>query len=76
MSPNLNLALGDLGIVVALAAAVMGCLSLIGGLRFSDHRMSKLGFQLSGAVFAGAALSFVVMERALITRDFEIFYVS
>ncbi len=72
----MNLVLGDLGIVLVLAAAVIGVLSFTGALRFSDIKLAKLGSNLSYVILGGAALSFAAMERALITRDFEVFYVS
>lgn len=76
MPTNINLALGDIGIVLALAGAVIGVLMLLGGIRFADKNITKTGARLSLVIFAGMALSFIAMERALITRDFGVLYVA
>ena len=72
----MNLVLGDLGIVFALGAAGVGIINLAGGIRKKDSRLIRTGSWFSYGVLAGAALSFFAMERALITRDFEVLYVA
>ena len=76
MSTNLNLTLGDLGIVLALAGAVLGVLTLLGGIYFVDKKITKTAARLSWVILGGMALSFIAMERALITRDFGVLFVA
>jgi cytochrome c-type biogenesis protein CcmF len=73
---TLNAAFGKAGIVLALAAAVGGAIVTIVGVRAGDRRLLRQGPIYAGLCFAGAALAVVMMERALITRDFSLAYIQ
>lgn len=72
----MNVILGDFGIVTALAASIVGIVVTVVGLVRKDPSKIQLGARLSWLVFGGALFSFVILERALITRDFSVLYVA
>jgi len=71
-----NEALGDLGVYIAFAAALFGILSLGYGLSEDRPVIRRTVRWYAFLVLGGTVLSFVVMERALITRDFSVRYVA
>jgi cytochrome c-type biogenesis protein CcmF len=73
---SLNAAFGKAGIVLALAAAVGGAIVTVVGVRAGDRRLLRQGPIYAGLCFAGAALAVLMMERALITRDFSLAYIQ
>jgi len=72
----MNVALGDFGVVMAFAASVVGALTLLVSLRTGDLRLRRSGVLVSWMVLFGAGLGFVMLERALITRDFSVKFVA
>jgi cytochrome c-type biogenesis protein CcmF len=72
----LNQALGRAGVVLGLAAAVFGAVTVAVGL-FTDRPAVRASAKwYAFLILGGAALAVVAMERALITRDFSIEYVA
>ena len=72
----MNRALGLAGIVVALVAAVLGIVTLLAGLRSNRKDQLRSARSYAFVVGIGAAVGFLAMERALITRDFTVSYVA
>ena len=71
-----NLILGDLGIAIAVAAALAALVSFGLGLWRRDRIFLAIGRGLLWLVLLGAALAFSAMERALVNRDFTVAYVA
>ena len=71
-----NGAFGKAGIVLALAAATGGAIVTVVGLRAGDRRLLRQGPIYAGLCLAGAVIAVVMMQRALITRDFSLAYVQ
>ncbi len=71
-----NAAFGKAGIVLALAAATGGAIVTVVGLRSGDRRLLRQGPIYAGLCFAGAVIAVVMMQRALITRDFSLAYLQ
>jgi cytochrome c-type biogenesis protein CcmF len=76
LAASLNSALGRAGLVLVLAAAVSGALGTVAGIRRRDRRLVRHSFWYAAMVVAGAVLAVVMMQRALITRDFSLAYVQ
>ena len=73
---SLNGALGRAGLVFTLAAATFGAIGTIYGIRRGDQRVLRLAPRYAWFCLAGAIAAVVMMERALITRDFSLAYVQ
>ena len=71
-----NAAFGKAGIVLALAAAAGGAIVTVVGLRAGDRRLLRQGPIYAGLCLAGAAIAALMMQRALITRDFSLAYIQ
>ena len=71
----MNVILGDAGVVMALAASLVAMAMLIYGRIADDERTIVSGTRLAWVIVAGSILSFVALERALITRDFTVRFV-
>ena len=67
--------MGDAGIVMGLAGSIVAMAMLIYGRIAKDERSIISGTRLAWVIVAGAILSFVALERALITRDFTVRFV-
>ena len=76
LAVSANAAFGKAGIVLALAAATGGAIVTVAGLRASDRRLLRQGPIYAGLCLAGAALAALMMQRALITRDFSLAYIQ
>jgi cytochrome c-type biogenesis protein CcmF len=76
LAVSANAAFGKAGIVLALAAATGGAIVTVVGVRAGDRRLLRQGPIYAGLCLAGAAIAVVMMERALITRDFSLAYVQ
>jgi len=72
---SLNVAVGDAGVVLAFAASLVAALTLLVAQRTNDDRLRRTGTRVAWLVLFGAVISFVALERALITRDFTVKYV-
>lgn len=76
LAASLNQAFGRAGLILALAASVSGALSTYYGIR-NRHRMAlKQAPMYTFFAVGGALLSVIMMQRALITRDFSLAYVQ
>ena len=71
-----NVALGSAAVAAGLGAALMGL--IVTGLGLTGHLRSwgRYARQLTFAMAAAAVVAVVVMERALITRDFTVKFVA
>jgi cytochrome c-type biogenesis protein CcmF len=70
-----NAVLGTTGIVLGLAASLLGVLTIAVGLRQRRPQLLQTGWSYSLLVLLGAAVSVVAMQRGLITRDFSLKFV-
>jgi cytochrome c-type biogenesis protein CcmF len=73
---SINASAGTLAVTIGLAASVVGMVTLGIGLRRRQDSLLRLGRVYAGVALAGAALAFLVMERALLTHDFSLRYVA
>jgi cytochrome c-type biogenesis protein CcmF len=76
LAASLNSALGRAGLLLVLAASVFGALAVLYGIRKGDRKLLKQGPVYAWLAFGGIALAVVMMQRALITRDFSLAYVQ
>src|SRR4249920_2587913 len=72
----MNAALGTAGVALGLAAAVIGAITIVIGLVGQRPALIRSSRLYVGLLIIGALLTFVAMERALITRDFSLSYVA
>jgi cytochrome c-type biogenesis protein CcmF len=73
---SINSALGRAGLLLMLAASVFGALAVLYGIRQRDRKLLKQGPIYAWLALAGIVLAVVMMQRALITRDFSLAYVQ
>jgi len=73
---SINSALGRAGLLLMLAASVFGALAVLYGIRQHDRKLLKQGPLYAWIAFGGIVLAVVMMQRALITRDFSLAYVQ
>jgi cytochrome c-type biogenesis protein CcmF len=76
IAASVNAALGRAGLLLMLAACVVGALTVFAGVRRGDKRLLQQGARYSWMAFGGIVLAVVMMQRALITRDFSMAYVQ
>jgi cytochrome c-type biogenesis protein CcmF len=76
LAASVNGAFGRAGLMLALIAATFGALSTIYGIRRHDARTLRQAPMYAWLCVAGAALAVVMMQRALITRDFSLAYIQ
>lgn len=72
----MNNVLGDLGIALAGASLLLSVLFALLGMARQDTKFLRYSLGFAPVAFAGIALSFAVLERALINRDFEVLFVA
>jgi cytochrome c-type biogenesis protein CcmF len=72
----MNATLGAAGVALMFGASVLGIITLLAGIRSGRRDILRAGSQLVWLVFAGAVMSVVFMQRALITRDFSMVFVA
>jgi len=68
--------LGDLGVVLAVAASLVGMVVLLVGIRQRNEQILQLGARFTWVVLGGAVFAFAVLERALFANDFSVAYVA
>jgi cytochrome c-type biogenesis protein CcmF len=73
---SLNASIGTGGVALGLAGSVLGALSAARGLVQHRYRYVRHGVSYAVAATLGAVVAAVAMERALITRDYEIAFVA
>ena len=71
----MNATLGTAGIVLGVAASLLGALTLGVGLRRKRPALLEAGWSYSLLVLLGAVVAVIAMQRALITRDFSVSFV-
>jgi len=76
LAVSLNAAFGRGAVLLGLLVCLAGALVTIGGIRRRDVRIMRMSTRYAYASFAAAVLAFLLMERALITRDFSLAYVQ
>ena len=76
LAASLNSALGRAGLMLCLAAAVFGAMATIYGIRRHDAKTLRMAPLYAWLCVGGAVLAIVMMQRALITRDFSLAYVQ
>ncbi len=76
LAASLNSALGRAGLMLCLAAAVFGAAATIYGIRRHDAKTLRMAPLYTWLCVGGAVLAIVMMQRALITRDFSLAYVQ
>ncbi len=72
----MNAALGHAGVLVGLAASVIGVVVLGYGLIAKRPEALRAGRVYAGLLLAGAVLATVAIERGLLTHDFSLAYVA
>jgi cytochrome c-type biogenesis protein CcmF len=72
----MNAALGLVGVALGLLAAVSGVVTIGVGLATGRASLYRRASTFALWVFAGAVLSTVAMERALLVHDFSIAFVA
>jgi cytochrome c-type biogenesis protein CcmF len=76
IAASLNSALGRAGLLLMLAASVIGALSIVVGIWQGDRRLLRQGPRYAWLCLGGAVVAVVMMQRALITRDFSLAYIQ
>jgi cytochrome c-type biogenesis protein CcmF len=76
LAVSLNAAAGRGAILLGLLVCAFGVVVTVVGIRRHDVRILRSSPRYAYAAFAAALLAFVMMERALITRDFSLAYVQ
>ena len=76
LAASINSALGRAGLMLMLASSVFGILAILYGIRRGRKSLLRQAPRYAWLAFAGITLSVVMMQRALITRDFSLAYVQ
>ncbi len=76
MIASVNGDLGNAALVIGLSASVFGAVAMIVTARTGNTRLARMGLRYAWVVLAMAVWAFVMIERALITRDFSLKYVQ
>lgn len=76
IAASLNGALGRAGLLLMLAACTVGALTIVFGIWQKDRRLLRQAPLYAWLALAGCLLSVMMMQRALITRDFSLAYVQ
>lgn len=76
IAASLNSAIGRAGLMLMLGASVFGALAVLYGIRKGDKKLLRQSPRYAWLALAGITLSVVMMQRALITRDFSMAYIQ
>ena len=76
IAASINSALGRAGLLLMLAASVIGALTIVVGIWKGDKRLLRQAPRYAWLALAGSLLAAIMMQRALITRDFSLAYVQ
>lgn len=76
LAVGLNAAIGRSAVLLGVMACVFGVAITVAGIRKSDQRALKSSVRYSYVALFAAVAAVVIMERALITRDFSLAYVQ
>ncbi len=72
----MNSFLGTAAVIAALAAAIVGIGLLVTGIRLRRSDMLRSGARYGYVMFAAMLFATIIMQRALITRDFTVLFVA
>ena len=73
---GLSAPLGQAALLVGMAASLFGALSLVTSIRTGNVRLARNTTTYGVMVLAAAVAAVVIMERALITRDFSLKFIQ
>jgi cytochrome c-type biogenesis protein CcmF len=76
IAASANGALGSAGLLLMLVATTFGASATVYGIRSGSVRTLRQAPRYAWLALAGAVLAVVMMQRALITRDFSLAYVQ
>ncbi len=76
IAASLNSAVGRAGLMLMLGASVLGALAVLYGIRKGDKKLLRQSPRYAWLALAGITLSVVMMQRALMTRDFSMAYIQ
>ncbi|MBM3827892.1 MAG: heme lyase CcmF/NrfE family subunit [Actinobacteria bacterium] len=76
LAVSLNAAVGRGAVLLGVLTCIAGIAITIAGVRRHDQRALKSSIRYAYVVFAAGLVAFLMMERALITRDFSLLYVQ
>ena len=76
LAASIHSALGRAGLMLMLASSVFGIFAILYGIRSGRKSLLRHAPRYAWLAFAGIAISVVMMQRALITRDFSLAYVQ
>ncbi len=76
LAAGINATLGRSILLIGLVCATFGALATVYGIRTSDHKLLRSTQRYAWGVCAAGVGAFVVMERALIQRDWSMKYVQ
>ncbi|MFN3255730.1 MAG: heme lyase CcmF/NrfE family subunit [Ilumatobacter sp.] len=76
IAASINAALGRAGLLVMLAACVFGALSIMFGIWQKDRRLLRQAPRYAWLSLGGIVVAVVMMQRAMINRDFSLAYVQ
>ncbi|HEY3811072.1 MAG TPA: heme lyase CcmF/NrfE family subunit [Acidimicrobiales bacterium] len=72
----MNAAVGESAVLLALAGAVAGCITLVLGLVRGRPTLLRAGRTYTWVILLGAVIATLALQHALITRDFRLQYVA
>jgi len=76
LAASMNAAVGRGAVLLGLLACLSGIAITVAGIRRRDQRALRSTVKYAYLIFGAGLLAFVIMERALITRDFSLAYVQ
>ncbi|MFV0307415.1 MAG: heme lyase CcmF/NrfE family subunit [Desertimonas sp.] len=76
LAASVNGAVGRAGLLLTLAASTFGMFGMFVAASRGDRRLARQMPRYAWLAFAGASIAFVMMTRALVTRDFSLAYVQ
>lgn len=74
IAASVNSAMGRAGLLLMLASSVFGAIAVLYGIRRKDARLLRQGPMYAFFALGGIVLAVVMMQRALVTRDFSMAY--
>jgi cytochrome c-type biogenesis protein CcmF len=72
----MNRIVGDLAVIISLASCLIAIPLLVVGIRRGRSELLRGGARYAWVVLAGMVVATIAMQRALITRDFELLFVA
>ncbi|MFN3255380.1 MAG: heme lyase CcmF/NrfE family subunit [Ilumatobacter sp.] len=76
LAAGVNAAIGRAGLMLMLGGAVFGVIAVLYGIRTRNQLLQRQSMRYAWLSFGGAVVAVVMMQRALITRDFSMAYVQ